>query len=200
MRKDLHFCVDIDNVLGDTDEVMRRVIAEFTDGRVQLSYQHVKEFNYADCVDDNGCRISKEEWNAIHDLFSEPRFLWQIQPTAGAVKGLHELSRYGAVHIATTRLPKARRTTVEWLENHGFPPHDLHFLKHGQKHSSLRVFTAAVEDDYDQAASFASIADTRSFLIRHPWNAEKPAINRVRWVKDWDELVPEVSRMTDARG
>ena len=65
MRKDLHFCVDIDNVLGDTDEVMRRVITEYTDGRVQLSYQHVKEFNYADCVDDNGCRISKEEWNAI---------------------------------------------------------------------------------------------------------------------------------------
>ena len=31
-----HFCIDIDNVIACTDEVMRQVIEEYTGGRVQL--------------------------------------------------------------------------------------------------------------------------------------------------------------------
>ena len=63
---------------------------------------------------------------------------------------LKRLAQKFDLHLATSRLPKARRVTIEWLEKHDFPAHDLHFLKHGNKHVSLGQFAAAVEDHYEQ--------------------------------------------------
>ncbi len=183
-----NLCIDIDNVVARTDEVMRSVIAEYTSGRVKLTYEEINEFNYFECRDRNGNCITKEEWKHIHDLFSEPRYLWLIQPFPGAVEGLHQLAKRYSLHFATSRMPKARRVTVEWLENHGFPTHDLHFLKHREKHASLRPFSAAIEDDYEQANSFVSNGDTPCFLLRHPWNQGKPIRKGIQWVNDWNDL------------
>jgi len=183
-----NLCIDIDNVIARTDEVMRRVIAEYTGGRIQLAYEDVREFNYFECKDSTGNSISKEEWKHIHELFSEPRYLWLIQPFPGAVEGLRQLAKRYTLHFATSRMPKARRVTVEWLENHGLPSHDLHFLKHREKHASLRPFSAAVEDDYDQAKAFATDGGTPCFLVRHPWNQTKHATEGIQWVDTWPEL------------
>jgi len=122
-------CIDIDNVIAQTDEVMRRVIHDFTGGRVQLDYAHVIDFDYHKCKDANGCAITKEEWHAVHDLFSEPQNLWLLQPFEGVQDHLKALGDKFVLHLATSRLPKARRTTVEWLEAHKIPAHDLHFLR-----------------------------------------------------------------------
>ncbi len=186
-------CIDIDNVVARTDEVMRRVIHDFTAGRVQLDYAHIKEFDYHKCEDGGGRAITKEEWRRVHDLFSEPRYLWLIQPFEGVQDHLKTLADKFILHLATSRLPKARRTTVEWLEAHGFPSHDLHFLKHGEKHVTLGGFHAAVEDHYEQAVSFAE-AGTPCFVIEHPWNMTKPAREGVQWVKGWAELVDVLTR------
>ena len=62
-------CIDIDNVIARTDEVMRRVIRDHTAGRVNLNYADIIEFDYHRCKDRNGCSITKDEWNALHDLF-----------------------------------------------------------------------------------------------------------------------------------
>src|SRR5215475_6547536 len=145
-----HFCIDIDNTIAQTDEVMRRVISDFTNGRVQLDYEDIVTFNYYECRDPKGNRITKEEWSQVHNLFAEPKYLMTVEPMPGAIEGLHLLAEHGIVHLATSRLRKARMTTVEWIEHHGFPDHDLHFLRHGEKHAALKRFTAAVEDDYDQ--------------------------------------------------
>lgn len=183
-----HFCIDIDNVVAQTDEVLRAVIADFTNNRVRLAYDDVLNFDYCKCKDETGNSITRDEWRAIHDLFSEPRYLWLIRPTRGAIEGLCEVSRHAVVHFATSRLAKARRVTIEWLENHGFPSHDLHFLKQGEKHASLRQFSAAVEDDYDQAKAFATLSGTPCFLLSHPWNRDRPHVNGVTWTNTWQEL------------
>jgi uncharacterized HAD superfamily protein len=192
-----HFCLDIDNVLACTDEVMRRVIFDYSDGRVCLDYESVKNFNYWECTDKNGNSISREEWKAVHDLFSEPRYLWQISPNLKALKGLEDVSKLARLHVATTRLPKARRITVEWLQYYGFPAHDLHFLAHGEKHSSLRVFDAAVEDDYEQAKSFA-FSGTPCLLVSHPWNLGRPHVTSVTWAKDWGDVTDRLLTLTKA--
>lgn len=181
-------CVDIDNVIAQTDEVMRQVIADYTAGRVRLSYDDVTSFNYYECKDGSGNGISKDEWVHIHALFSEPRYLWLIQPAPGAIEGLHALSKHFILHFATSRMEKARRVTVEWLENHGFPSHNLHFLKHREKHASLRTFNAAVEDDYDQAKAFVTGSSTPCFLMRHPWNQTKPEFSGIQWIDSWATL------------
>jgi uncharacterized HAD superfamily protein len=190
MRGDqARFCIDIDNVVARTDEVMRRVISHFSQGKVCLDYEHITNFNYYECADGKGNRITKSDWNQIHNLFSEPGVLMNIAPIPGAIEGLHRLAEHGRIHLVTTRLRKARKPTVEWLEMHEFPENDLHFLKHGEKHVTFKPFTAAVEDDYDQAVSFSAVAATPSFLIRHPWNRNRPANRGIQWVDNWPELV-----------
>jgi hypothetical protein len=82
----VHFCFDIDNVIAQTDEVMRRVIEDYTNGRVRLAYEDIKTFNYYECLDRFGNGISKEEWNRVHEVFSESRYLWLIQPFPGSVE------------------------------------------------------------------------------------------------------------------
>jgi uncharacterized HAD superfamily protein len=185
-----NFCIDIDNVIAQTDSVMRKVISEYTGGRVQFAYEDVKEFDYHK-LNKNGDSISKDDWQAIHQMFSEPRYLLEITPTPGAIEGLHQLARKATIHIATSRLRKARRATLEWLEKYGFPDHDLHFVKHGEKHASLGSFVAAVEDHYEQAVEFAATGTT-CFLLKHPWNETKPRIENVRWVDNWWGLTNEL--------
>jgi uncharacterized HAD superfamily protein len=193
-----NFCIDIDNVIARTDEVMRHVIAEYTKNLVQLEYEDIQQFNYFDCKDKAGNSIRKDEWPHVHDLFSESRYLWLVQPFSGALEGLRRLAQKGTLHFATARLPKARRVTVEWLESHNFPPHDLHFLRQGEKHASLRPFSAAVEDHYEQATGFSGEGETPCFLIRHPWNRERPAVEGVEWVDTWPELTERLLALSPA--
>jgi uncharacterized HAD superfamily protein len=187
------FCVDIDNVVASTDAVMRQVIEDFTDGRVRLSYDDVVRFNYFECRDSSGRGITRDEWRAVHDLFSEPRYLWLCQPRDGAVEALRELAEYGRIHIATSRLPKARRVTFEWLESHRVPLHALHFVGHGEKHLALRSYAAAVEDDYEQAVAFATEAETPCLVMSHPWNRNGQAVTGLEWVQSWREVVTRLT-------
>ena len=180
-------CVDIDNVIADTDVVMRQVIRDYTGGRVNLAYEQITDFDYYKCQDSNSSCISREEWGEIHRLFSEDRFLLQIKPVEGAAEALTRLGQKFTIHLATSRLPAARKATIVWLEEHQFPPHDIHFLKHREKHVSLGRFFAAVEDHYEQAADFGA-AGTPCYLIRHPWNRNKPSRTNVSWVDGWPEL------------
>lgn len=184
-------CVDIDNVLARTDEVMRRVIHQYTHGRVDLRYEDVVEFDYCKCSDATGARISKEDWHEIHDLFSQPEHLLSIEPFSDVQQHLTVLADVYQLHFVTTRLPKARQATIQWLENGRFPPHDMHFVQHGKKHDSLGTFSAAVEDHFEQAVAFAE-SGTPCYLIRHPWNQAKPHVEGLHWVSDWTELAEKL--------
>ncbi len=186
-----HLCFDIDNVLAQTDQAMRKVIREFTRGRVDLEYEHVIDFAYYECKDAGGNSITRGEWAEIHELFSEPEILLTIQPFTGVQANLRHLSEEYEIHFATSRLPKARRTTIEWLERHAFPAHNLHFLKHGKKHESLCRLEAAVEDEYEQARAYVEIG-IPCYLIKHPWNANKPSQPNLFWVVGWPELVKQL--------
>ena len=192
-------CIDIDNVIGQTDEVMRRVISEYTGGRVQLAYEDIKVFNYHECRDCHGNGIDEKDWTTVHDLFSEPRYLLEIEPLPGAIDSLRQLMRAATLHVATSRLRKARPATVEWLDKHEVPDHYLHFVKHNQKHACLRGVIAAVEDDYEQAVDFAKSGIT-CFLIGHPWNASRPKIEGVEWADSWGELTSRLLAMIRGGG
>ncbi len=186
-RSEATLCLDIDNVVAQTDDVMRHVIRTYTDGRVDLRYVDVKEFDYHKCVDSRGASIAKEDWPAIHDLFSESRHIAKISPFDDVQTCLRRLSERYDLHLATARLPKARGATVEWLETHGFPNHSLHFLSHGRKHLSLGGFAAAVEDDLAQARAFAAHG-VPCYVLAHPWNEFDLEIEDVHRVNSWGEL------------
>src|SRR5271155_3561028 len=101
---DARFCIDIDNVIARTDEVMRRIISDFSGGKVRLDYEDIVKFNYYECRDRQGNQITKADWKQVHDLFSDPGVVIGIEPMPGAVDGLSRLAGHGTLHLATTRL------------------------------------------------------------------------------------------------
>ena len=189
-------CVDIDNVIAKTDEVMREIISDFTDGRVNLQYEDVVEFDYFLCRDNAGCAITREEWHEIHEQFSKTEYILSLPTIESAEDSLRKLSRNYYIHIATSRLPTAWRATVEWLENRRIVCHSLHFATHGEKHSVLGKFTAAIEDHYEQALGFSE-AGTQCFLLDHPWNQKKPEPPGITRVIDWRTLTEILLDLAD---
>lgn len=189
-------CVDIDNVVAQTDVVMRDVICEYTKGKVKYRRADIVEFDYHRCKDQSHKSISRTQWKEIHSLFSKPSNLWRIKPFQGVQACLERLLPRFSIHFATSRLPEARRTTVEWLQEHGFPAHDLHFISHGEKHVALGDFAAAVEDHYQQAADFADLG-IAAYLMRAPWNKNKPKCDHLQWVNDWDQLTDRLMRLPE---
>jgi cytidine deaminase len=185
-------CIDIDNVIARTDEVIRSVISEFTNQRVQLTYDDLRHDNYWECRAKNGNSISRDEWLAIYERFSQPKYLLAIQPVEGVREYLAALTPFYNLHFVTSRLVSARSATVEWLNQHAFPKHDLHFLQAGEKHRSLGEFAASVEADLAQAESCSEQGIRRSYLIAHPWNASPAHQPGLRRVTGWPQLVDEL--------
>ncbi|MCX5644558.1 MAG: hypothetical protein NTZ17_07710 [Phycisphaerae bacterium] len=179
-------CLDLDNVLARTDEVMRSVILAFTGGSVDLQYEDVVTFNYWECKDRRGNQISRMDWSAIHRVFSEERHILSIKPYEGIQDHLTAFRDKFDLHIVTSRLRSARKPTVEWLDINSFPEHSLHFVRHGEKHTVLAQFAVSVEDDLAQAEAFAA-QGVQSYVLAHPWN-EVNGESLVRRMSDWATL------------
>ena len=188
-------CIDLDNVIAQTDEVMRRVIFEFTGGNVELCYQDIVHFNYWECMDKNGNSITKKEWGDVHEMFSQPENIFSIKPYPNVQKYLEELSKKFDLHIATSRLSTARKATIEWLEKNNLTPHFLHFVKHGEKHKVLGKFTVSIEDHLEQAEDFAKLG-TLSYLLAHPWNETSSGCKSIR-LSDWSLLAHEILQLEE---
>ena len=99
------------------------------------------------------------------------------------------------MHIVTTRLRRARKPTIEWLERWNLPDHSLHFVKHGEKHTVLGKFVASVEDHREQAEQFAAVGTT-SYILAHPWNETAPTSSTIR-LQDWPKLYEHIQTLRD---
>ena len=187
MRKKI-LCVDIDNVIAQTDEVMRSVIKSYTKGRVDLRYADIIDYDYCNCEDLHNNQISKEEWHQIHRIFSSEENILRIQPFPRIQGVLSKLSSVFTLHIVTSRLSEARGPTLLWLKNHNFPDHHIHFVGHREKHNLFYQIDAVIEDDYEQALLFARDRNIPSYLIKHPWNTTGKPHKLITWIENWDLL------------
>ena len=188
-----HLCIDIDNVLAKTDTLIRELIRKHTKGRVSLGYEDVIVFDYRQCLDSNGNKLTNEEWTQIHDEFSKEENILDLSPFSGVQAYLQMLINAGfELHFATSRLPQARIPTIKWLENHAFPNHRLHFVNHREKHIVLGTFFAVIEDDLEQAKEFAR-QETLAYVIAHPWNVTDNTEHLFR-VKDWKDICEQLRK------
>lgn len=179
---------DIDNVLADTDPVIRRIIYEYTKGRVNLSQEDVVEFNYCLCPDKNGHLLSRSEWIDVHSIFSTPEIIGSIELFPKVKDNLKHLSQQYKIKLATSRHPTTKTSTLSWLEKNQLEGYQVHFLEPGKKHKVLNSGALIVEDHYEQAVAFAQNG-TRCFLFEYPWNVGKKPLRNLQWVKGWNELV-----------
>lgn len=183
------FCVDIDGVLADSDPVIRWVIRDLTEGRVNLDFQDIVDFRYPLCKDINGNQITEAEWEEIHDAFSEPYYISGVDPMLGAVKGMQQLAEVGDIFIATARLPKTAPATLAWLEKHDIPFEDILFTQTGKKHEGVPPFDLTIEDNYNQAVAFAESGSVRNILVIAPWNMNYPPADGVEWHNSWASIM-----------
>ncbi len=189
----ISLCIDIDNVLVDTDKAIRRIIKVFTEGRVQLDYDDIKVFEYYNCSDADGQSISKLEWEIIHNLFTRPENILALEPYSGVQDHLYNLTKIAELHFVTSRPHLAIEATKNWLVKHRFPMHELHFTKLGDKHKTIKNFDVSVEDHYEQAKRFAE-GGTLSLILRHPWNESRDVFRNILWVDNWDEVTSIIDR------
>ncbi len=161
-------CVDIDNVISRTDEVIRFLVQTHTESRVRLKYEDIVCFDYWRCRDSTGGQITREEWGRIHEEFLENHLslveVWDDAPPA-----LEHLNQTLDVHIATSRGERARSATTAWLREHRIPYAELHCVGAGEKHLIDRGFAAAIEDDREQAYALFSVG-VPVYLLARPWN------------------------------
>jgi len=115
----------------------------------------------------------------------------------GAVEAINSLQKSYQIHFATTRLPKARMATIEWLDKSGMAkqrPYSLHFVGHREKHEVLSNFAAAIDDDLVQAKFFAA-QGIRSLLIAHPWNTTTEG--SIERIDSWSDIVERLNAQID---
>jgi uncharacterized HAD superfamily protein len=181
-------CIDIDNVLTESDEIMRRLIFQITHGRVSLRPEHIVQFKYQACKDDRHECITDKEWELVHRAFSEEGPLLSLRPQNGARDGIIELSKIFSVHFVTARLQQARRATIAWLEK-VFPSvsYGLHFVGQAEKHEVMGEMVAAVEDDFEQALAFAN-RGVKAVVMDQPWNRSGVLTSNMRRCHGWREL------------
>lgn len=185
-------CMDIDNVIARTDEVMREVIREHSMDSVDLTYEDIVHFDYWKCEDSLGRSFHKSEWEKIHEEFTRIHLL-RILPYEDVGEHLNRISEKFDIYLVTSRLKKGREQTIEWLRNHNITYKDVCFVKHREKHRINHDFIAAVDDDIEQGYLFHN-KGIRVFLYAHPWNSIDSDSPLVR-VADWHELTNEIIRL-----
>ncbi len=175
-------CVDIDNVVAKTDDVMRSVIRSTSRTGVDLAYEDVVRFDYWLCRDSLGRRMDRGEWSAIHKEFTR-NHLHRIAPMPDVQQHLQDLRGKFAVHLVTSRLIEGKGATVDWLTQHQIPYDELVFVEHGAKHLLQTDFAVAVEDDWEQAFLLQN-SGVQVILMAHPWNDRGPH-SPLKRVCDW---------------
>jgi len=195
--KNKRLCVDIDNCVAATDVVMRRIIHSVTGGLVNLQYEDIREFDYHGslCRDANGNGIDERTWKEVHDRFSEPEIVLDIGHIPGSVEALRAIQSNFEIHFVTTRRPKARAATLNWLDHLGLDStrsYSVHFVAHREKHEVIAGIAAAIDDDAVQAALFKE-RGVRSIVLAHPWNNSVAA--GVERVQDWNAIRKALSNV-----
>jgi 5'(3')-deoxyribonucleotidase len=189
-------CVDIDNVLAQTDAVMREIIRVATVSKenpsgIWYEYEDITHFEYDLCTNSAGLCVSKQVWNAVHQLFQDPNsgYVDLIRPMAGALEGLNTLAERWDIWIVTSRHSGALKKASDWVERH-FPGFSRNVRSSYQRKGKWEVspFQAAVDDHLETAVGFANLA-VRSFVYTHPWNRGATADGRLTIVADWPQLV-----------
>lgn len=166
--------IDVDNVLSGTDERMRALIEQVTGGRVRLAYEHMRAWDYRECEDASGQRVTEAEWRAVHDEgFAVADVVAALGPLDRAAEEMGRLAATFDVSYVTARPAALQPATQGWLSAHGFPVGPTLFIGRGEKHLAIRGAFALVEDDREQAEA-AALDGMHAVLLAHPWNATGP--------------------------
>ena len=193
--------VDIDDVLSHTIESLIDLLDRVHGRRVAVD--EVAEFDLQESFDLDASEIVRFMDHAHADEVIE-----SILPVEGGAAVLGDWRAAGYdVNLVTGRPPSTRDSSARWLERHGFPHSDLHFLdkygRPGWNDSGLPAlhpdelaqfgFVLAVEDSLSMAARLVNELGIEVALVDRPWNRDVSGVDggvlrRITRCVGWGEI------------
>ena len=155
------FAVDIDNVLADTDSVVRKIIRDLYD--VPSTPDDITAWDYSSSLPIS----AKQERFVIDKLHRE--FLPSIQVVSGASFVMSHLSRLAPIWIITARPEWSRPETEKWLTDAGIHYDTLVFSTKKSESSVPAIFFV---DDNPRTANQLIVKSIKTLLMDRPWNRE----------------------------
>ncbi|MCA1704150.1 MAG: hypothetical protein LC808_13150 [Actinobacteria bacterium] len=178
--------IDLDNVVGDTDSLIRELIEASTG--VRLRREDIVNFDYW------RCGIAREQSDAVLKTFHDGACA-SVLPLDGAVSALVSIGRHAAINIITARPVSSDQVTRTWLAENGVPFDSLIFSSHKIEIARSHHYNAFVEDHRETAYALAR-EGIRTFIVDYPWNQpegdEPPLAARVA---SWVDLERELLRV-----
>lgn len=179
MRK--KFLLDVDGILADFCGAAAALMSRV--GRREIHARQIDRWDVTTMLDD-------EEHRAVSKAHMEaPGFCSSIEPYAGAVEAVAELSSMADVHYVTAPMHKNRfwvSERVEWLERHfGADPKDVVFAY--RKH--LVAGDLILEDTPSNAGDWHAAHGGAALLWDRPYNLAEEARGGVVRVSSWDDVL-----------
>lgn len=169
--------VDIDNVLSLTDPAIRQVISDFYG--INLRQEDIVHFDY------HRCGISLEQEKKVLEVFDDITCA-DLPLMPGAVGALSVLRQRYRIILVTSRNPKTREKTENWIQLNGIP-HDALFFEKVKQKTEIR-FDFFVEDNGESALQLAK-KGIKVFLFDYPWNRYIKSHPNITRVFGWHDIV-----------
>jgi uncharacterized HAD superfamily protein len=172
--------LDIDNVIADTDQIIRKLIK--SELGINATARQITYWSYSKAIP-----ISPDQEKHIFDLFHQ-RYCGEVSVLPNAVSSIERLASYFSIWLITSRPVESDQITQEWLKKKRINYTKLIFSKHKALMSENFLFVA--EDSGETAVSFAQIG-VPVYLFDKPWNGiyHDPLIIRV---KNWEDAMKKI--------
>jgi len=177
--------LDLDNVISDTDMVVRSLIERILG--IDAKKEEIVDFNYYDSLG-----YKKEKEKSIWDEFHKSACA-NVTPIVMAKDAIKRLSIIFNIKIVTSRDVISKKNTLKWLKDHKIPFDELIFIKTQSNNNSKKLNvinenkgSLLVEDCGETALEIAK-SGSEVILFDNPWNRNYQHRNIIR-KKSWKSI------------
>lgn len=169
--------VDIDNVISDTDSLIRKLIEVKLNKKV--SSAQITKWSYSEAIS-----ITPTQEKEIFELFHQ-RFCKYVKVIPGALQGIKKLTQSYNVSLVTARPPASANLTLGWLARQGLAGLNVFHVKNKVDIASSWAFI--LEDNQETTRTFVE-KGIPVVLFDRPWNSnyENDLVFRV---SSWDNAL-----------
>lgn len=168
--------IDLDNVISDSDAVVRSLIKKYVD--IDAKRGDINRFDYWKALGygkDKEVRIWKEFHGSAAKSATQYKF---------AKDALIRLNLFCDIQILTARPIDSKNLTVRWLKKNGIPYSRLLFVNEDDKVDLVTKNGLALIEDKGETALKIAQKGCAAILMDRPWNSTFKHPNLIR-KRDW---------------
>ena len=194
-KKKNKIAVDIDDVLAN----FQIHFLEFYNKRNGTNFKLKDMFSYDY---EKVFKTSKEESREQLNAFYNSQDFSKITPIEGAKESIFELGKKNNLYVITSRPDSTSKETVRWLNEH-FPniflkvhfinQHQENIPKKSKSEICLKNGYSIIIEDAPKYANECAEKNINVFLLTRPWNLKEKMNPNIKRVKNWQEVLKNLS-------